>query len=163
MICIKKLIQQASKKNTAQMRHSCTLSFRWQTNQTIRASQKLLNPRTGIAIIVRAGAAEWGGGTLAVALPALSLSSPYQAIARSWHCQEHSAILLYTAESTCSFCLEHFPYYPGKRRRATNVVLVAKNFSGGRWSSRLGWGRRLYNDAPPTSPDTNRNAPSRPT
>src|SRR5260221_2548610 len=91
--CIKKLIQQASKKiwrkrstvapyllsarlgshprpgsagkkqkNTAQTLHSCTISFRWQTNQTIRASQKLLNPRTGIAIIVRAGAAEWGGG-----------------------------------------------------------------------------------------------------
>src|SRR5260221_171390 len=184
MICIKKLIQQASKKNTAQMRHSCTLSFRWQTNQAIRASQKLLNPRTGIAIIVRAGAAEWGGGTLAVALPALfvragaaewgggtlavalpalSLSNPYQTITRSWHCQEHSAILLYTAESTCSFCLEHFPYYPGKRRRATNGVLVAKNFSGGGWSSTNGWRRILYTDASPTSQDKRRIAPARPT
>src|SRR5216684_1853375 len=70
-----------------------------------------------------------------------------QVIARSWHCQEHSAILLYTAESTCSFCLEHFPYYPGKRRRATNGVLVAKNFSGGGWSGRIGWRRILYTDA----------------
>src|SRR6266436_2008354 len=154
---------QEKQKNTAQMRHSCTLSFRWQTNQAIRASQKLLNPHTGIAIIVRAGAAEWGGGTLAVALPALSLSSPYQAIARSWHCQEHSAILLYTAESTCSFCLEHFPYYPGKRRRATNGVLVAKIFSGGGWSSRIGWRRILYTDASPTSQDKRRIAPARPT
>jgi hypothetical protein len=59
-------LQRASQKakNTAQMRHSCTIFFRWQTNQPLRASQKLLNPRTGIAIIVRAGAAEWGGGTL---------------------------------------------------------------------------------------------------
>src|SRR5260221_4755540 len=39
---------------------------------THRASQKSLNPLTGIAIIVRAG--QWSGvvGTLAVALPALS-------------------------------------------------------------------------------------------
>jgi hypothetical protein len=51
-----------TKKIVAQTRHSCTISFRWQTNQTIRASQKLLHPLTGIAIIVRAGAAEWGGG-----------------------------------------------------------------------------------------------------
>jgi len=29
---------------------------------TFRASQKSLNPLTGIAIIVRAGAVEWGGG-----------------------------------------------------------------------------------------------------
>src|SRR6266852_1811634 len=79
-----------------------------------------------------------------------------QVIARSWHCQEHSAILLYTAESTCSFCLEHFPYYPGKRRRATNGVLVAKNFSGGGWSSRIGWRRILYTDASPTSQDKRR-------
>src|SRR6266851_5756174 len=82
-----------------------------------------------------------------------------QVIARSWHCQEHSAILLYTAESTCSFCLEHFPYYPGKRRRATNGVLVAKNFSGGGWSSRIGWRRILYTDASPTSQDKRRIAP----
>src|SRR5216683_2404825 len=86
-----------------------------------------------------------------------------QVIARSWHCQEHSAILLYTAESTCSFCLEHFPYYPGKRRRATNGVLVAKNFSGGGWSSRIGWRRILYTDASPTSQDKRRIAPARPT
>ncbi len=57
-------INSGDAKNTAQTRHICTISFRWQTNQ---------------------------------------------AIARSWHCQEHSAILLYTAESTCSFCLKHFP------------------------------------------------------
>src|SRR5216684_121231 len=86
-----------------------------------------------------------------------------QAIARSWHCQEHSAILLYTAESTCSFCLEHFPYYSGKRRRATNGVLVAKNFSGGGWSGRIGWRRILYTDASPTSQDKRRIAPARPT
>src|SRR5260370_32659186 len=90
------------------------------------------------ALSVRAGAAEWGGATLAVALPALSLNSPYQAITRSWHCQERSAILLYTAESTCSFCLEHFSYYSGKRRRATNGRLVAKNFSGSGWAGRTG-------------------------
>src|SRR5260370_25498031 len=53
---------QETQKNTAQTLHSCTISFRWQTNQTIRASQKLLNPRTGIAIIVTAGAAERGRG-----------------------------------------------------------------------------------------------------
>src|SRR5216684_1187106 len=86
-----------------------------------------------------------------------------QAITHSWHCQEHSAILLYTAESTCSFCLEHFPYYPGKRRRATNGVLVAKNFSGGGWSGRIGWRRILYTDASPTSQDKRRIAPARPT
>src|SRR6266851_5140634 len=117
--CVMLCNEQAKKqKNTAQMRHSCTISFRWQTNQVI---------------------------------------------ARSWHCQEHSAILLYTAESTCSFCLEHFPYYPGKRRRATNGVLVAKNFSGGGWSSRIGWRRILYTDASPTSQDKRRIAPARPT
>src|SRR6266446_909220 len=95
--------------------------------------------------------------------PILCPSRTNQAIARSWHCQKHSAILLYTAESTCSFCLEHLPYYPGKRRRATNGVLVAKNFSGGGWSGRIGWRRILYIDASPTSQDTRRIAPARPT
>src|SRR5260221_3407262 len=111
----------------------------------------------------KGGGSGVGRWTLAVALPALSLSSPYQAITRSWHCQEHSAILLYTAESTCSFCLEHFPYYSGKRRRATNGVLVAKNFSGGGWSGRIGWRRILYTDASPTFQDQRRIATARPT
>src|SRR5260221_207548 len=111
----------------------------------------------------KGGGSGVGRWTLAVALPALSLSSPYQAITRSWHCQEHSAILLYTAESTCSFCLEHFPYYSGKIRRATNGVLVAKNFSGGGWSGRIGWPRILYTDASPTFQDQRRIATARPT
>src|SRR6266446_5538667 len=138
------------KKNTAQMRHSCTISPLRPPGEPSLTSERGKNPKKC-------------GANAPQLHPILCPSRTNQAIARSWHCQEHSAILLYTAESTCSFCLEHLPYYPGKRRRATNGVLVAKNFSGGGWSGRIGWRRILYIDASPTSQDTRRIAPARPT
>src|SRR6266481_3711512 len=146
MICIKKLIQQASKK----IRRKCAT-----------VAPYLLCARLGSHPRPASAEKQKKYGANAPQLHHISPWQTNQAIARSWHCQEHSAILLYTAESTCSFCLEHFPYYPGKRRRATNGVLVAKNFSGGGWSGRIGWRRILYTDASPTSQDKRRIAPAR--